>query len=110
MVQGWRETSKLLGIVSGLLRLHIGPPAVNRNDDRAFSKDRHRVPHRGVGNPVLVSKAPFAGELRRDLALGDPSLYVVRHLDIGIFRTKRINRTSSHRVTIECSLSCANVD
>ena len=83
---------------------------MNRDDDSAVAQQCHRVPHGGVGDPVLFGKAPLTGELRRDLALCDPSLDVVRDLNIGIFRPKGINRTMSHITTIGCSLSCDNVD
>jgi len=83
---------------------------VHRDDDPPLAQDRHRVPDGGVGDLVLVGETPLAGELRVDLALGDPPLDVVRHLDIGVFSPKGINRTSRHMINLECSLSCRKTD
>ena len=63
------------------------------------------MPHGGVRDPVLFGEAPLAGQLRCDLTLGDSPLDIVRNLNIGIFSTKRINRTSGHMINIGCSLS-----
>jgi hypothetical protein len=104
-----QHAGKSVRVALRILRLHVGSPAVNRDDDSTLAQDRHSVPHGGVGDSVLFGEASFAGKLGRDLALGDPTLDVVRNLNIGIFRTKGINRTSSHAVTIRCSLSCCNV-
>ena len=82
---------------------------MNCDDDPALTKQSHGVPHSGVGDAVLFGEAPLAGELRRDLTGRDPPLDIVRNLHIGIFRPKRINRTSAHTGTLECSLSCGNV-
>lgn len=62
-----------------------------------------------IGHPVLFGDAPFAGELRRNVPFRDPSLDAVRNLDIGVFRPKGINGTSSQRETIGCSLRYDNV-
>jgi hypothetical protein len=96
-------------IVSGLLWLDVSPAAMNRDDDPAFAQYRHGMPHGGVRDTVLVGKASLAGKLRRDLALRDPTLDVVRNLQIGIFRPKGINRTNTHTGTLGCSLSCDDV-
>jgi hypothetical protein len=93
----------------GLLWLDVRPPAVNRDDNLAVAQYRHGVPHGGVGDSVLLGETALAGKLRRDLALFDPPLNVVRNLYIGIFRPKGIDRTSAHTGTLGCSLSCDNV-
>lgn len=80
------------------------------DDDSTLSQQRHCVPHRGVCDSVFLGEAPLAGEFARDLALGDPPVDVVRHLDIGIFGPKGINRTCGHKINIECLLSCKNTD
>jgi hypothetical protein len=90
----------------GTARCDEGSPAMRRDDDPALAQYCHRVPDRGVGDPVFVGEAPLAGELGCDLALGDPSLDIVSDLDIGILSPKGINRTSRHTITIGCSLSC----
>jgi hypothetical protein len=95
---------------SGLTRCHERSSAVHRDDDPSFTQQCHRVPHGGVRNPVLFGEAPLAGQLRRDLALNDPPLDIVRNLNIGIFSPKGINRTSRHMINIGCSLSCQNTD
>ena len=92
-------------LVPGLAWRHEGSPAVHRDDDPPVAQHRHRVPNRGVGDLVLIGEATFARELQLDLALGDPPLDVVRDLDIGIFSPIRINRTSSHKINLGCSLS-----
>jgi hypothetical protein len=69
---------------------------MDRDDNPAVAQYRHGVPNGGVGDSVFLGKAPLAGKLRRDLALFDPPLDVVRHLHIGIFRPKGIDRTSAH--------------
>ena len=79
-------------------------------DDPSLAEYCHRVPHGGVGHPVFFGEAPLAGELRGDLALGDPPLDIVRDLDVGILSPKGINRTSRHMITIGCSLSYENTD
>src|SRR5579863_2230734 len=73
---------------SWFARCHKGPPAVDGDDDSALAQQRHCVPHRGIRDPVFLGEAPLAGEFTRDLAPGDPPLYVVRYLDIGIFSPK----------------------
>jgi len=78
---------------------------VHRDDDPSFTQQRHRVPHGGVGDSVLLGETPLAGELQLDLALSDPPLDIVRDLDVGVFSPKGINRTSSHMINIGCSLS-----
>ena len=83
---------------------------MHRDDDASLAQHRHRVPDGGVGDLVLFGEAPLAGELQLDLALGDPPLDVVRDLDIGIFSTKGINRTSGHMINLGCSLSCWKTD
>ena len=75
------------------------------DDDSSLAQQRHGVPHSGVRDPVFLGEAPLAGEFARDLALGDPPLYVVRYLDIGVFSPKGINRTRGHKINLECSLS-----
>jgi hypothetical protein len=77
-----------------------------RDDDPSLTKYRHRVPDGGIRNPVLFGEAPLTGELHLDLALGDPPLDIVRHLNIGIFSPKGINRTSGHMINLGCSVSC----
>ena len=66
--------------------------------------------HGGVGDLVLFCEAALAGELQLDLALGDPSLDVVRDLDIGVFSPIGINRTSHHMINLGCSLSFQKTD
>jgi hypothetical protein len=80
------------------------------DDDPALAQYCHRVADGCVGDPVFVGETPLAGELGCDLALGDPSLDIVRDLDIGILRAKGINRAGRHTITIGCSLSCKNTD
>jgi hypothetical protein len=80
----------------GLLWLDVRPAAMDCDDNLAVAQYRHGVPHGGVGNSVLLGKAPLAGKLRRNLALCDPPLNIVRNLHIGIFRPKGIDRTSAH--------------
>ena len=95
---------------SRLPRGHEGSPAVHGDDDASLAQDRHRVAHGGVGDLVLFGETALAGELQLDLTLGDPPLDIVRDLDIGIFSTKGINRTSGHMINLGCSLSCRNTD
>ena len=83
---------------------------MHRDDDASLAQDRHRVPHGGIGDLVLFGEAALAGELQLDLALGDPSLDVVRYLDIGVFSPIGINRTSRHMINLGCSLSCRKTD
>lgn len=83
---------------------------MHRDDDASLTQHCHRVPHGGVGDLVLVGEAPLARELELDLALGDPPVDIVRDLDIGIFSPKGINRTGSHMINLECSLSYKNTD
>jgi hypothetical protein len=110
MVQRLYAADDAVQIPLGLLWLDVRPAAMDRDNNLAVAQYRHGVPHGGVGDSVLFGKAPLAGELRRDLALGDPPLDVVRNLHIGIFRPKGIDRTSAHTSTIGCSLSCDNFD
>ena len=90
---------------SGLARSHEGSPAVHRDDDASVAQHRHGVPHGGVGDLVLFGETPLARELQLDLALGDPSLNIVRNLKIGVFSPKGINRTSRHMINLGCSVS-----
>ena len=78
---------------------------MHRDDDPPVPQYRHRVPHGGVGDLVLLGEAALAGELQFDLAPGDPPLNVVRDLNIGIFSPVGINRASGHMINLECSLS-----
>lgn len=87
-------------------RCHEGATAMRGDNDPTLSQHRHRVPDGGVRDTVFVGEAPLTRELRCNLALGNPPLDIVRNLDIGIFSPKRIDRTSRHTITIECSLSC----
>jgi hypothetical protein len=96
MVQRMCAAADAVRTALGLLWLDVRSAAVDRDDNLAVAQYRHGVPHGGVGDPVLLGEAPLAGEFRRDLALFDPSLDVVRNLDIGIFRSKGIDRTSAH--------------
>ena len=96
-------------IALGLLWLDVRPAAVDRDDNLAVAQYRHGVPHGGVSDTVLLGKASLAGKLRRDLALRDPPLDVIRNLGIGIFRAKGIDRASAHTGTLGFSLSCDNV-
>ena len=82
-------------IALGLLWLDVRPTAMDRDDNLAVAQYRHGVPHGGVGDAVLFGEAPLAAELRRDLTRRDPPVDIVRNLRIGIFRRKRINRTSA---------------
>lgn len=99
----------LVRAVTVPLRIHVGAPAVDGDDDPALAQYRHGMPHRSVGDAVFFGEAPLAGEFRRDLTFCDPPLHIVRYLHIGIFRPKGIDRTSAHMGTLECSVSCDNV-
>jgi hypothetical protein len=83
---------------------------VDCDDDPSVAQYRHGVANGGIGDLVLFGEAPLAGELPLDLTLGDPSLDIVRDLDIGIFSPIRINRTSRHMINLRCSLSCKKTD
>ena len=78
------------------------------DDDPALAKQRHCVPHGGVGDPVFVGEAPLAGEFPGDLTFGDPPFDVGRYLDIGVFSPKGIYRTRGHKINLGCSLSYQN--
>lgn len=83
---------------------------MNRDDDPALAQYSHSVPHSRVSDAILLGEASLAGKLRRDLALRDPPLDIVRNLHIRVFRPKGIDRTSGHIGTLGCSLSCHNTD
>src|SRR5690348_17180883 len=93
---------------SRLPRGHESSPAVHGEAEASLAQARQRVAQGGVGDLVLVGETALAGEVQLDLTLGDPPLDIVRDLDIGIFSTKGINRTSGHMINLGWSLSCRN--
>ena len=92
-----------------LRRLHERAASVNGDDQPSLAQDLHGVPDGRVGDAVLFGEAALAREFRGDLSLSDPTRNVVRHLDIRILSPIGINWTRRHMLTIECSLSWANV-
>ena len=62
---------------------HERAPALPGDDQAALPEHLHGVPHRLVGDPVLLGQVPLGRQPMHDLAGFDPHLDVVRHLHIG---------------------------
>jgi len=92
-----------------LMRLDERPPAVDGDDHPTLAEYLHSTADGRVSHSIVFREAALTRELRCDLAFGDPALYVVSYLDIGVFRTIGINWPGNHKITIECLLTCVNV-
>src|ERR1017187_3501582 len=99
-----RDSAGLWSAVTGDERASALPG----DDQPALAEDLHGVPHRLVGDAVLLGQIALGGQLVGDLTGLDAHGYGVRHLHIGEIGSERIYWRRTHVIKVCTSASFPN--